>query len=176
MIVTERLILRPIMMEDAEDMFEYAIDEEVTKYITWDPHESLDVTRATIQDFFLSREEKGLLPSFAVVIKETNKMIGTCDTVGIINRFGSVEIGYTLNRNYWGKGYATEATRALCTYLFKEIGVRRIEIRHHPDNIGSRRVIEKCGFVKDGVSRKCMRFGDEYVDIPMYSLFEEELK
>lgn len=176
-IETERIILRPITLEDARDMYEYAHDHEVCRYVTWDAHQSVEQTQAIIRDFFLPKESnEAWIPTFAVVLKDTHKMIGTCDTVAPITIDGNVEIGYSLNRTYWNHGYATESCKALCAYLFNEEGVRRIKIRHHVDNIGSRRVIEKCGFIKEGVERQLVKFEDGYADIAIYSMFKEELK
>lgn len=98
---TERLILRSIRLSDAEDFYAYACDPEVTRYLTWSPHTSLKQTEQSIREHFLSRTQQGHLSAWVLELKETGKMIGTCDT-GIYRPLGT-EIGYAMNRTYWGR-------------------------------------------------------------------------
>ena len=168
---TDRLILRPVTYEDAEDLYDYCSDVEVTKYLTFPTYKSMEDAYTSLDKFFLSRGDN--LEAYAIVLKENNKMIGTVDPLAFHN--GISEIGYVINRNYWGNGYMTEAVIKTCEELFK-LGIRRIEVCHHPDNMRSKRVIEKCGFVYEGLRRKYRKFGDRYFDLMFYSLFEEDVK
>ena len=141
---TERLYLRPWEMEDDKDLFfGWANDAVVTKYLTWNPHGAIAATRFVIQQWISEYEDPKRL-NFAIVLKTENKLIGGIDIVGYPE--GIPEIGYVLNKSYWGNGYMTEACKALLEYL-RYLGYRQAKIAAMVDNIGSNRVIEKCGGV-----------------------------
>jgi ribosomal-protein-alanine N-acetyltransferase len=96
-------------------------------------------------------------------------MIGTCDVFSVDWDHGIGEIGYVMHRSYWGRGYMTRVLQAVIAFAFEYLGLERIDIRHHPDNIGSRRVIEKCGFVPTGTAY----YKGFHMWIPTYKLTKE---
>ena len=139
---TQRLILRPFCEEDAEDMFYgWASDEEVTKYLTWNTHENIETTKYVL-DLWIKEYEQPERLNFAIVLKSENKLIGGIDVVGYDN--GIPVIGYNLAKKYWNKGYMTEACRCVLNYLFSQ-GHEEVKIDAFVENIGSNRVIKKCG-------------------------------
>lgn len=141
---TERLLLRPFRLEDAEAMFEgWTSDEEVTKYLTWPTHENVEVTRALLE-FWEEEYEKPERMNFAIVLKAEGKLIGGIDIVRYDN--GIPVIGYNLSRPYWNCGYMTEACRCVLDHLFS-LGFHEVKIDAMVENIGSNRVIQKCGGV-----------------------------
>ena len=142
-IETERLLLRPYSLDDAESMFKnWASDPEVTKFLTWDPHENIEVTKQLIA-MWVEEDKKGTAHRFVIVPKDLGEPIGAIDVVGYLN--GQPVVGYCLSRKYWNRGYMTEAFTAFIKYLFNH-GYKKIHIAAHVDNIGSNRVIQKCGF------------------------------
>ena len=142
-LITKRLILRKLKREDAEPMFRnWANDPEVTKYMTWNSHENIEVTK-TIINYWLEEEKDPKTIRFFITLKNSDEPIGSIDVVDYIN--GVPEIGYCLSRKHWNKGYMTEACEAFINYLF-ELGYPKILICADERNIGSNRVIEKCGF------------------------------
>lgn len=145
-ITLSRFHLRPIQIEDAADMFSYGSDLEVTKWLTWESHKTVEDAYNSIQNYFLNRPSNNVPQAHAIIDNQTNKMIGTCDICRVDWETKTGEIGYCLHRDFWGLGYITEACKAVIQFGFEYLSLERIEIRHHPDNIGSRRVIEKCGF------------------------------
>lgn len=150
---SERILLRPIQSEDAEDMFQYASDPEVLKYLWWEAHDSVDMTRQSIQDHFLTRVARGIPEAYAIVWKETHTMIGTIDVHTV--HFGDVGvIGYVINKQYWGKGIVSEALQMMIPMLFHHCGFYRLEINHCADNIASGKIIEKAGFITEGRFRR----------------------
>ncbi len=152
-IETERLILRPIQLEDVKDMFEYAGDVENLRYVWFPRHLNLDSSKQAIKDHFLNRVEKGIPEAYCVVIKPEMKMIGTVDVHTV--RFNDVgEVGYILNKRYWNQGIVSEALPLLISVMFHHCGFQRIEIQHNAENMPSGRVIEKAGFIKEGAYRK----------------------
>ncbi|MBQ8928294.1 MAG: GNAT family N-acetyltransferase [Oscillospiraceae bacterium] len=141
---TDRLLLRPFVMEDAEAMFSgWANDPEVTKYMTWDPHKDVEETRR-ILGAWIAQYDKPERLCFAIERREDGALIGGIDVVGYEDDGKTPVIGYDLSRSCWNRGYMTEACRCLVSYLFSQ-GFTQIRIDALPENIGSNRVIQKCG-------------------------------
>lgn len=139
---TERLTLRPFRREDAQAMFDgWASDPEVTKYLTWDTHRTVADTQYVI-DLWVSEYEQPERLNFAIELKSDGQLIGGIDVVGYMD--GIPIIGYNLSRKYWNHGYMTEACRCVLDYLFGQ-GYPAVRIDAMVDNIGSNRVIQKCG-------------------------------
>jgi [ribosomal protein S5]-alanine N-acetyltransferase len=149
---TERLILRPITMADAEDVFDYAKDSESNKYMPWPIHRTIEDTYAyfeTIPKNHAARERLG----FAITLKPNGKFIGSCDFHSISVNHHRVMMGYVLNRKYWGNGYMTETVRELIRFALEEMGMHRVAATCDEDNIRSARVMERCGMALEGVFR-----------------------
>ncbi len=139
---TQRLILRPFTMDDAEPMFYgWASDPEVTKYLTWNPHENVETSKM-IMGQWVEQYEKPERLNFAMVLKESGQLIGCIDVVGYLD--GVPVIGYAMSRAHWGKGLMTEACKCVLTLLFT-IGHEEVRIDAQIENVGSNRVIQKCG-------------------------------
>ena len=149
----ERFTLRPIGVQDANDMYEYASDAENLKWVWFPRHADPASSKKAIEDFFLTRVERGIPEAYCVVAKPEMKMIGTVDVHTV--RFGDVgEIGYILNKRYWNQGIASEAVQLVISVMFHHCGFARVEIQHNAENIASGRVIEKAGFILEGTYRK----------------------
>ena len=147
-LMTERLLLRPFEENDIEKVFiNWASDEEVSKYLTWNPHKSIEDTKR-ILSLWICQYEKPERINFAIVLKETNELIGGIDVVGYID--GIPVIGYVLARKYWNNGYMSEACNEVVKFLFS-LGYDQIRIDAVKENIGSNKVIKKCGgtFIKE---------------------------
>jgi [ribosomal protein S5]-alanine N-acetyltransferase len=164
---TDRLVLRELVADDVAAVHEYASDPEVTRFMTWGPN-TIEATRAyvaTVIDRPAGRDEFGL----AVTLRDRGRLIGS---VGIGIRSGEHrrgELGYVLNRDCWGQGFATEATRRLVRFGFDELDLHRIEATCHPDNRGSARVLEKAGFQFEGRLRDHLRAGGQWRDSLLYA-------
>ena len=142
-IETDRLILRKLKKSDAESMFKnWDNDPEVAKYTLWVAHKSVEETKKLV-DTWLEEEKDGKTIRFVITEKGSDEPIGAIDTVKFIGNIP--EIGYALARKHWNKGYMSEACRAFVNYLF-ELGYMKVFIRADNRNIGSLKVIEKCGF------------------------------
>ena len=129
---------------DSRDMFEYASDPAVTKYLTWNPHPDEVFTRRYLA-YLAGRYRAGEFYDWALILKSQNKMIGTCGFTRIAPETCVGEIGYVLNRAYWGRGLATEAVRRVMAFGFDVLELNRLEARYMDGNIASRRVMEKVG-------------------------------
>ncbi len=139
-------ILRTIKTSDYKDMFEYGSDKEVTKWLSWGPMISPKEAKRSIKEVFYPRAKRGLPIGYAIVYKETMKMIGTIDYHAKLDTRNAAEIGYCLNKNYWGRGIMTKALKKMIAIGFQYLDYDVIIIKHLHDNIASKRVIEKSGF------------------------------
>jgi [ribosomal protein S5]-alanine N-acetyltransferase len=166
-IETERLVLRKITLDDAEDMFSYASNEEVTRYVTWDTHTSLSDSIEFINSFLPQYDAP-----WGIELKGNGKFIGTVHFVWWQQQHNSAEIGYVLSKEYWGKGLITEAAKAIISFGFESMDLVRIQARCFLENKGSERVMEKLGMSFEGISRKVMYVKGEHKDLKVYSLLK----
>ena len=156
-IETERLILRRFVIEDAEDMYNnWASDTEVTKFLTWPTHPSVDITSMLLQDW-ISKYEDGGYFNWVIELKETGRAIGNISVVRLKEEIEAAEIGYCMSRTYWGQGIMPEALRAVMDFLFDEVGLNRVAACHDANNPKSGRVMDKAGMKQEGVLRRAGR-------------------
>ena len=152
-IETDRLILRRFRSEDSEGMYaNWASDPEVTRFLTWPPHTSVDVTKSLLADW-LSRYEDGGYFNWVIEHKETGAVIGNISVVKLNERTEAADMGYCMSRTYWGQGLMPEALTAVTDYLFDVIGLNRVAACHDANNPKSGRVMEKAGMRLEGILR-----------------------
>ena len=172
-IQTDRLILRRAVLEDAEPMFRnWATDPEVTKYLTWPPHENMDVTRSVVSGWVESYHKEDYY-HWMIVLKETGEPIGSL-LASCVGRVPSAHIGYCIGKDWWHQGIMTEALSAAIGYLFDEVGFSRIESMHDPNNPHSGDVMRKCGMTYEGTHRKSDRNNQGICDASYYAILSEE--
>jgi len=146
-LITERLCLRAVTREDTQAIFDnWASDDEVSRYLTWPTHQTLADTER-IMDYWLAEYEKDNCRRYGIVRREDGVLIGMIDVVGYHD--GVPVIGYCSGRRFWGKGYMTEALRAVTEELFVS-GFERVILEAVVENIGSCRVAQKAGFTRVG--------------------------
>ncbi len=161
---TERLTLRKMQVGDAEDMFEYACREDVTRYLTWNPHPDFAYTREYLE-YLGGRYSAGMFYDWAVVYRPDAKMIGTCGFTSFNCTHDSAEVGYVVNPAYWGHGIAGEALECVLQFGFEDLKLHRIEAKFIKGNERSRHVMEKAGMVFEGYQRDAMRVKGSYVTV-----------
>lgn len=149
---TERLSLRAMHPIDAEDMYDYARRDEVTKYLLWSSHPSIAYTKDYLR-YIQNRYALGDFYDWAIIHRESRKMIGTCGFTKIDTANNCAEIGYVLNTDFRGRGLAPEAAKRLLEFGFEELGLNRIEARFMQGNDASKRVMEKIGMTFEGYHR-----------------------
>jgi [ribosomal protein S5]-alanine N-acetyltransferase len=170
---TERLILRKLTLDDAQDMFEYAQDSEIARLGLWQPfytlQDSIDDLNSVLEGY-----AQGKMMTWAMEHKEDRKMIGRLVLGHYEPDDARADLGYAMNRRYWGKGYATEAIRRVVKFGFEELSLNRIGAVVLPENIASIRVLEKAGLKFEGVRREFAFIGDKYCDLHCYSILKRE--
>ncbi len=170
---THRLILRRFRAEDAEDMFRnWASDPEVTRYLTWPAHSSVDITRMILADW-ISRYDDGTFFNWAIVWKETGEVIGNIAAVSVFEPLETAELGYCLGRAFWGRGIMPEALRAVNVWLLETAGLRRIIAHHDVNNPKSGRVMAKAGMTFEGILHSAGRNNQGFCDVGRYVLLRE---
>ena len=167
-IETSRLLLRTFTEDDAALIYELNLDPDVIRY-THDPirdraHASEILERVIIPQYALYDHGR-----WAVHKRSNLEFLGWC---GLKYRaeLNEIDLGYRFKKEGWGKGYATEAAWASIQYAFEKIGLQRIVARAEIDNIGSWKVLEKCGMTY---------IGDEEVDgypVKTYEIFAPSVR
>ena len=170
---TERLLLRKLSLDDAYDLFAYGRDPEVTRYVMWEPHRTVDDSIQFIK-WAIRQYEEGQIAPWGVELKETGKLVGTAGFHTWSTRHRRAEIGYTLARPFWGQGLMTEAVRAIIDFGFRVMDLNRIEARCFTENIASARVMEKCGMQFEALLREQELVKGRYEDLKMYSILRRE--
>ena len=172
-IETERLILRRLRADDAEDMYEYACDSDVTRYLTWFPHPDMRYTRDYLE-YLGTRYRVGDFFDWAITLKENGKMIGTCGFTAFDYSNDCAEMGYVLNPKYRGQGIAPEALHAVMEFGFDNLALNRAEAKFIEGNDASRRVMEMAGMTFEGIRRGGMLIKGEYKNIGVCAILRDE--
>lgn len=155
---TERCILRPFTPEDAPAFFEIMRHEQVTRYIGQKPMTSVDEAAGRLQRYDrVFDQQEGIV--WAVVLRETDQLIGNVLLWNLIPAHYRAEVGYTLSPAWWGKGLMTEVVTRVLDFGFDTMRLHSIEAQTDPDNAASRRVLEKLGFVLEA------HYHENYYDI-----------
>ena len=173
-ITTERLILRPFTREDADVTFRnWAGDERVQKLYgepTYPTKEDVEELLAG----YIRRYAQGDYYRWVIDEKAGARSVGQIAFFLVDTKNHFAEIEYCIGVDFQGKGYATEATRAVIEYGFQKMGLNKVQICHNARNPRSKRVIEKCGFTYEGTLRDYFLMDGEYVDRLYYSILARE--
>jgi len=172
---TERLILRKTIESDYIPMFNnWACDERVTRYLTWQPYMTADQLKNTFHKFLLKSQKKPNFYDWKIVLKELGEPIGSISVILIKEDIGECEIGYCLGYDYWNKGIMTEAFSRVIKFLFEEVGANRITATHDPRNPHSGDVMKKCGLQYEGTMRQAGRNMQGICDVARYAILRED--
>ena len=170
---TEDLCLRKPRMRDAKDIFRYASDPEVSRYVLWEPHRSVSETASFVRDLRV-RIRAGYPSSWVVTLRETGLVIGTIGFVWYSSDNNAAELGYSFSREYWNHGYATQALHAVIDILFSSLPLNRLEAQHDVRNPASGRVMQKCGLTQEGILRGRIMNKGEYIDTALYAILRSD--
>lgn len=173
---TERLILRPFVIEDAQAMYKnWASDHEVTKYLTWPTHENVSVSEDILKEWTANYHDKSFY-QWAIVLKEySDEPIGSISVVKQIDDvIKMADVGYCIGRNWWRMGITSEALKRVMQFLFDEVGVNKVESRHDLQNPHSGGVMKKCGMKYEGTLRQNDRNNQGVCDVSYYGLLASE--
>lgn len=166
-----RVRLRGLRESDTDAFFGLRSDPETMRYWSHLPY----TERAQAQRYLAENaapDDTALL--WGIATPDTDTLIGTFTLFGIDRRSDRAEIGYLLGRPHWGQGLATEAATLAIDHAFGAMGLRRLEADIDPRNTASQRLLERLGFVREGILRERWRVGDEISDTAFYGMLARE--
>ena len=148
-IKTDRLLLRKILPDDAAAVFKWLGDPEVAKYERWDIHPDAGYTRSFIEHVY----KYDTYHMYQWGLQYEDGLIGSVCAAGVSDYDQKAVVGYSMNREYWSKGFMTEAVKAVVRFMLAEVGLNRLEASHSVNNPASGRVLEKAGFALEGTAK-----------------------
>ena len=173
-VTTERLLLREFVESDWEAVLAYQQDPLYLRYNEWTSRSAEEV-RQFIQMFLNHQKQVPRIKfQFAITLKSTGELIGNCGVRRDSPEAREADMGYELDSNYWGNGYATEAARAVLDFGFSHMKVERVSAWCLADNVGSARVLEKIGMDVERRMREHQYFKGRWWDTLCYAILREE--
>lgn len=173
-IETTRLTLRKFNTADIEPAFRnWTGDNKVTEFLRWPTHANIGITKNILTDW-ISKYIHLDFYQWAIVPKDINEPIGTISVVGFEEKTKKIHIGYCIGSKWWNLGYTSEAFAAIIAFFFEQVGAKRIESQHDPENTGSGKVMEKCGLIYEGTLRNADWNNRGIVDAKMYAILASD--
>ncbi|WP_282036668.1 GNAT family N-acetyltransferase [Saccharicrinis aurantiacus] len=174
---TDRLKLTEIIWDDLEDIHALQSIFEVDEFNTVGIPKDIEETRNNIKPFIEAKGSSNQSKyTWSIRIPNTDEFIGLAGISLSNDKFRIGQIFYKLHPKFWGKGYATEVSKEIIELGFKHFNLHRIEAGFATENIRSKRVLEKCGMIKEGVYRKILPIRGNWVDSCIYAITEEDIK
>ncbi|MFJ7826511.1 GNAT family N-acetyltransferase [Psychrobacillus sp. NPDC096623] len=170
---TNRLILREVIEEDAEDMFQYLSDKDVVKPMGLSPFETVNDVLDEV-GWYKSIYIEGTGIRWGITLKDSGKVIGSCGFLNMLTKHYRAEVGYELSKDYWSRGIASEALEAVVKYGYQHFQLERIEALIEPTNLPSQKLVEKLGFKREGLLRHYEYTCGKFDDLYMYSIIKED--
>jgi [ribosomal protein S5]-alanine N-acetyltransferase len=170
---TDRLTLRPLRNEDAVALYSIFSNEQVMRFWSSTPWNSLEVSKQFIErDKVAMAEGKHL--RLAIVANSTNSVLGTCTLFDHISQCRRAEVGFGLSPEAWGQGYVFEAVSEILLFGFTAMSLNRVEADIDPRNGASAKSLERLGFKKEGHLRERWIVGNEVSDSAIYGLLHRD--
>ncbi|MBN3526741.1 GNAT family N-acetyltransferase [Paenibacillus apiarius] len=170
---TDRLRLRQLRAEDAQELYHYFSQDEVTQYYDLESFVEMRQAEELIANWNRRYEEQQGI-RWGITYKPDDVIIGTCGFHNWFKDHRKAEIGYELTPEYWRQGIMTEAIAQVMKFGFEEMGLHRIEAFIDPDNISSRKLLEKAGLREEGRLRECFYEKGQFVDAVIFSILKRE--
>lgn len=172
---TERLLLRGYEPSDCERIFAYASDPEVTPFMAWERHKTIADSRNFL-DSFAAMNYRARELDFAICERSRPEVvIGGMGVYWRSRAHGVMELGYVLDKAYWGRGYVPEAGRCLMRFAFETLEVHRIYAPVLSENEKSRRAALKMGMTLDGILRSSLMLRGRRWDEAVFSMLRSEM-
>jgi len=170
---TERLVLRAATLEDATALQRIRSNPDVMEYMDTFYHDSLEVSKEFISYNLEGYADKKVI-YWMLIEKASGSIIGDFSFWKIDSKHHRAEIGYTLDPDYWGKGYMKEAMLQLFSFGFKDLNLHGFDANTNPLNEKSKRILLKIGFQKEAYFRESFFYKGEYLDSEIYCLLEKD--
>jgi [ribosomal protein S5]-alanine N-acetyltransferase len=174
-IETSRLTLRPFKSEDAGEVARLCNDEAIGRYIPTLPFPYPPEAAVSWLATHQGKADAGTELILAITNKADGRLLGAIGLT-IAAEHNRAELGYWLRQDEWGKGYMTEAARAMIGYGFNNLSLEVVTCHHLQPNTGSGRVMQKVGMKYEGHRRKFYHHRGQYFDIILYSILKDEFR
>lgn len=172
---SDELILKKVEPQDSNDLFDILTNENLFKYRPGNPLKSLDAVKNVIGHYERDFNKHKTIFLGIFYKKANTRLVGIAEIFEFDDKASRVEVGYTVNEDYWGKGIATNATKILVDFLFNAVGVNSIQATTMPVNTKSKNVLERCGFLHEGTLRQIKYWtGIGIIDLEMYSILKSD--
>ena len=170
---TPRLLLRRFTMDDAQAMFDqWCNDPEVTRFLSWGPHGTIDKTKRLLKSW-KQRYEDTMFYNWCIEFE--GLPIGGIDLIMRSEKSLRAELGYCLSNRYKGRGLVTEAACAVLTFAFEDVGLHKICAKHDVENPASGRIMQKLGMRQEGYMKlDAQRLDGTYSDMVLYGILRDE--
>ncbi len=176
-LTTARLVVRPFIAADIPELFRLASNPNVARYTLWSAHRSRDDSHNFIHSYAQSQYLAQVPEPMAIALVEnTAALVGSIGCFWSAREHKSMELGYWVAEEYWGRGYAVEAATVLLDHVFAEFDVVRMQAHCVVANEPSARVIRKLGFQFEGVARSAAWLRGTCYDVERYAILKSEWK
>ncbi len=172
---TPRLVLRPVREDDVGDIYTIYSDKVALEHFAREPLPDMAAAREMFEKN-LSFDEDKAAQFWAICLADSDRMIGTFTLFHISESNRRAEVGYILNREFWGNGYASEALKCIIDHCFNTLEFGRLEADVDPANTGSLRLLERNGFEREGYFRKRWFVRGEWFDSVMFGLINPKIE
>lgn len=172
-IATPRLLLRKMRLEDAADMFAYAHDSDVARYLVWTPHRDIAETTGYLA-YVTSQYARGHIEDWGIVDAASGTFIGTAGYFFWDVSHRRAEIHYCLSKAWWGRGIMKEAVTAIIDFGFSRMGLHRIEAKCFPENAPSEALLRSVGMRFEGTMREGLFAKGSFHDLRMYAVLSTD--
>lgn len=171
---TKHFLLREVKEKDCKDIYDIYSIEEAVRYQQIEPMQSMEQAQKAV-NYFLNAYKNKKFVRWCIADKSSDKVVGLITLHDFDNWNSRAEIGYMLNKKYWGQGIGSEAGQKVIEYAFEVIELHRIEALIHPDNIASIKLSKKLGFKEEGLKDKCAfnRSTGEFEDRLIYGILNK---
>jgi [ribosomal protein S5]-alanine N-acetyltransferase len=173
-LTTNRLTLRPFVLEDAWDVERLAGMREIADTTLNIPHPYPVGAATRWIETHAPAWGAGTGVTYAIVETSNGKLAGVVSLMQIHREFRRGELGYWIAPDRWNKGFATEASAALLDFGFRTLGLHRIESAHFVRNPASGKVMQKLGMQQEGIERDCAVKWDRFESLVRYAILEPE--
>ncbi len=173
-LTTERLLLREFVAGDWSAVLAYQRHPSYLQYYAWEDRTPAEVRRFIEQFLDQRAQQPRLKYQFAVTLKPENRLIGNCGIRLESADATEADIGYELDPQYWGHGYATEAAQVIVEFGFANLHLHRIWAECIAENLRSARVLERIGMQKEGRLRENVYFKGRWWDTRLYGMLDYE--
>jgi [ribosomal protein S5]-alanine N-acetyltransferase len=172
---TERVLLRKFTLDDADDMFEYSSVPDVSNFVPWETHKTIEDSYRFL-NYILKQYQEGKLAPWAIELKENQKVIGTIDFVAWYPQHYRAEIGFILSKDYWGKGLIPEAANKVIKFGFDNMELNKIKAPCMVENKQSERVLQKLGMTLEGIMKEEYLIKGMFRNMAVYSILKKDFE